>query len=137
MSFVRFSWLSLSCWWTCRLFWTHKCLFNCANNNFDCIKPWITSDFCYCRKGQPVVEFIFAATEEAIFVHAVISAKFVSKALLVECSCNLDFWLKNILVILSMFLMSGIYGHFQVVILRRRWSILMIILVIGFQVGYC
>ncbi|XP_027162286.1 mediator of RNA polymerase II transcription subunit 13 isoform X1 [Coffea eugenioides] len=29
------------------------------------------------RKGQPVVEFIFAATEEAIFVHAVISAKHI------------------------------------------------------------
>ncbi|XP_060186714.1 mediator of RNA polymerase II transcription subunit 13 isoform X2 [Lycium barbarum] len=29
------------------------------------------------RKGQPVVEFIFAATEEAIFVHVIISAKHI------------------------------------------------------------
>lgn len=28
-----------------------------------------------CRRGQPTVEFIFAATEEAIFVHVIISAK--------------------------------------------------------------
>lgn len=27
------------------------------------------------RRGQPIVEFVFAATEEAIFVHAIISAK--------------------------------------------------------------
>ncbi|XP_049356358.1 mediator of RNA polymerase II transcription subunit 13 isoform X2 [Solanum verrucosum] len=29
------------------------------------------------RKGQPVVEFVFAATEEAIFVHVIISAKHI------------------------------------------------------------
>ncbi|KAK6925771.1 MID domain of medPIWI [Dillenia turbinata] len=29
------------------------------------------------RKGQPTVEFVFAATEEAIFVHVVISAKLI------------------------------------------------------------
>ncbi|XP_009596814.1 mediator of RNA polymerase II transcription subunit 13-like isoform X1 [Nicotiana tomentosiformis] len=29
------------------------------------------------RKGQPVVEFIFSATEEAIFVHVIISAKLI------------------------------------------------------------
>ncbi|XP_022860473.1 mediator of RNA polymerase II transcription subunit 13 isoform X3 [Olea europaea var. sylvestris] len=29
------------------------------------------------RKGQPVVEFVFAVTEEAIFVHAIVSAKHV------------------------------------------------------------
>lgn len=29
------------------------------------------------RKGQPVVEFVFAATEEAIFVHAIVSAKHI------------------------------------------------------------
>ncbi|KAK3030477.1 hypothetical protein RJ639_038783, partial [Escallonia herrerae] len=29
------------------------------------------------RRGQPVIEFIFAATEEAIFVHALISAKHI------------------------------------------------------------
>jgi mediator of RNA polymerase II transcription subunit 13 len=28
-----------------------------------------------CRRGQPTVEFIFAATEEAVFVHVIISAK--------------------------------------------------------------
>jgi len=30
-----------------------------------------------CRRGQPTVEFIFAATEEAVFVHVIISAKSV------------------------------------------------------------
>jgi hypothetical protein len=34
-------------------------------------------DWCFCRGGQPAVEFIFAATEEAIFVHVIISAKYV------------------------------------------------------------
>ncbi|KAI4304852.1 hypothetical protein MLD38_040314 [Melastoma candidum] len=29
------------------------------------------------RRGQPTVEFVFAATEEAIFVHVVVSAKYV------------------------------------------------------------
>ncbi|CAN4089815.1 unnamed protein product [Withania somnifera] len=29
------------------------------------------------RKGQPVVEFIFSATEEAIFVHVIVSAKHI------------------------------------------------------------
>ncbi|GLU19597.1 hypothetical protein SLE2022_358380 [Rubroshorea leprosula] len=29
------------------------------------------------RKGQPTVEFIFSATEEAVFVHAIISAKHI------------------------------------------------------------
>ncbi|KAL1192992.1 Mediator of RNA polymerase II transcription subunit 13 [Cardamine amara subsp. amara] len=29
----------------------------------------------YLRRGQPTVEFIFAATEEAVFVHVIISAK--------------------------------------------------------------
>lgn len=29
------------------------------------------------RKGQPIVEFIFSATEEAIFVHTIISAKHI------------------------------------------------------------
>ncbi|KVH90881.1 Mediator complex, subunit Med13, partial [Cynara cardunculus var. scolymus] len=32
---------------------------------------------CLCRRGQPVLEFIFTATEEAVFVHVIISAKFV------------------------------------------------------------
>lgn len=31
----------------------------------------------FCRKGQPTVEFIFSASEEAIFVHVIISAKLV------------------------------------------------------------
>lgn len=43
----------------------------------------ITSNFLFqliyggflCRRGQPTIEFIFAATEEAIFVHVIISAK--------------------------------------------------------------
>ncbi|KAI7726231.1 hypothetical protein M8C21_008575, partial [Ambrosia artemisiifolia] len=30
------------------------------------------------RRGQPVLEFIFTATEEAIFVHVIVSAKFVN-----------------------------------------------------------
>ncbi|KAL0864171.1 hypothetical protein Bca101_043289 [Brassica carinata] len=29
----------------------------------------------YLRRGQPTVEFIFAATEEAVFVHVIVSAK--------------------------------------------------------------
>ncbi|CAK9135490.1 unnamed protein product [Ilex paraguariensis] len=29
------------------------------------------------RKGQPMIEFVFAATEEAVFVHVVISAKHI------------------------------------------------------------
>ncbi|CAN8287998.1 unnamed protein product [Cochlearia groenlandica] len=29
----------------------------------------------YLRRGQPIVEFIFAATEEAVFVHVIVSAK--------------------------------------------------------------
>ncbi|KAL2940681.1 Mediator of RNA polymerase II transcription subunit 13 [Bienertia sinuspersici] len=28
-----------------------------------------------CRKGQPTIEFVFAASEDAIFVHAILSAK--------------------------------------------------------------
>ncbi|KAK2991580.1 hypothetical protein RJ640_024447, partial [Escallonia rubra] len=32
---------------------------------------------CIERRGQPLIEFIFAATEEAIFVHALISAKHI------------------------------------------------------------
>ncbi|KAL9233602.1 hypothetical protein vseg_008575 [Gypsophila vaccaria] len=31
----------------------------------------------FLRKGQPAVEFVFAATEDAIFVHAILSAKHV------------------------------------------------------------
>lgn len=27
------------------------------------------------RRGQPTMEFVFAATEEAIFVHVILSAK--------------------------------------------------------------
>ena len=46
-------------------------------------KGSITSNFLFqliygcilCRRGQPTIEFIFAATEEAIFVHVIISAK--------------------------------------------------------------
>lgn len=38
----------------------------CAN---DLLNPMI------CRRAQPAIEFVFAATEEAIYVHAVISAK--------------------------------------------------------------
>ncbi|KAK6136806.1 hypothetical protein DH2020_029454 [Rehmannia glutinosa] len=46
------------------------------------IASWIVSSqevvLVLCRKGQPVAEFIFAATEETIFVHVIISAKLVS-----------------------------------------------------------
>lgn len=38
---------------------------------------WLMRDWCFCRRGQPAVEFIFAATEEAVFVHVIISAKYV------------------------------------------------------------
>ncbi|XP_059630501.1 mediator of RNA polymerase II transcription subunit 13 isoform X4 [Cornus florida] len=50
------------------------------------------------RRGQPVVEFIFAATEEAVFVHVVISAKHiralsgcdVERTLKRSSSCSVD-----------------------------------------------
>lgn len=31
---------------------------------------------CACRRGHPTVEFIFSATEDGVFVHAIISAKY-------------------------------------------------------------
>ncbi|XP_052190235.1 mediator of RNA polymerase II transcription subunit 13 [Diospyros lotus] len=43
---------------------------------FSKYRPFSQSEELF-RRGQPVVEFIFAATEEAIFVHALISAKHV------------------------------------------------------------
>lgn len=43
--------------------------------------------FVFCRRGQPVAEFIFAATEETIFVHVIISAKLVSYILVFWFIC--------------------------------------------------
>ncbi|KAL7232398.1 hypothetical protein ACSBR2_010424 [Camellia fascicularis] len=43
---------------------------------FSKYRPFSQSEELY-RRGQPVVEFIFAATEEAIFVHVIISAKHI------------------------------------------------------------
>ncbi|RZR72444.1 hypothetical protein BHM03_00013466 [Ensete ventricosum] len=36
----------------------------------------------FCRRPQPTIEFTFAATEEAIYVHAVVSAKSVKFTIL-------------------------------------------------------
>ncbi|KAK9736067.1 hypothetical protein RND81_04G247700 [Saponaria officinalis] len=36
----------------------------------------------FLRKGQPAIEFVFAASEDAIFVHAISSAKFVMPSFL-------------------------------------------------------
>lgn len=43
---------------------------------FSRYRPFSQSEELF-RRGQPTVEFIFAATEEAIFVHVIISAKHV------------------------------------------------------------
>ncbi|XWS58900.1 hypothetical protein CRYUN_Cryun08bG0074200 [Craigia yunnanensis] len=42
--------------------------------------PQIEESF---RRAQPTIEFIFAATEESLFVHAIISSKFVKRGILV------------------------------------------------------
>jgi hypothetical protein len=39
----------------------------------------ISYSHCF-RRAQPTVEFVFAATEEAIFVHVLISARLVLSA---------------------------------------------------------
>jgi hypothetical protein len=42
---------------------------------------WFLCSHYHCfRRAQPTVEFVFAATEEAIFVHVVISARLVLNA---------------------------------------------------------
>lgn len=36
-----------------------------------------------CRRGRLTVEFVFAATEEAVFVHVIVSAKSVKDILVI------------------------------------------------------
>lgn len=70
-----------------------------------------------CRRGQPTVEFIFAATEEAVFVHVIISAKSVKLLVIYVPSYGLV--LLIVIVNLTMiFMCEGMSGHFQVAMLK-------------------
>lgn len=71
-----------------------------------------------CRRGQPTVEFIFAATEEAVFVHVIVSAKSV-KPFVIIYARNYVLMLLILIVKLTLLLMcEGMSGHFQVAMLR-------------------
>lgn len=70
-----------------------------------------------CRRGQPTVEFIFAATEEAVFVHVIVSAKSVKP--FVIFARNYVMVLLVLIVKLTRLLMrEGMSGHFQVAMLK-------------------
>lgn len=75
---------------------------------------WLMILGSLCRRGRLTVEFVFAATEEAVFVHVIVSAKSVNILVIHVPLVRLIVIGKLTLVLMR----EGMYGHFQVAMLR-------------------
>ncbi|CAI0421886.1 unnamed protein product [Linum tenue] len=60
-----------------KLIWSETGLELIVRSHPEALANGINDPLAEVRRGQPTVEFIFAATDEAIFVHAIITAKHI------------------------------------------------------------
>lgn len=81
---------------------------------------WLMILGSLCRRGRLTVEFIFAATEEAVFVHVIVSAKSVNTLVIYVRLVRLIVIVKLTLVLMC----EGMSGHFQVAMLRGCQGVL-------------